>query len=90
MTKTEIRRRRRPGDFSRVTIAILFVLLSAVAAMPVLTHPLPPLSDYVNHLARMHVITAIGSDPLLAKYYEVDWSHFCTTSWMSILPARFF
>jgi hypothetical protein len=74
MTKTEIRRRRRPGDFSRVTIAILFVLLSAVAAMPVLTHPLPPLSDYVNHLARMHVITAIGSDPLLAKYYEVDWA----------------
>ena len=67
-------RPRRPGDFSRGTIAALFVLLSAVAAMPVLTHPLPPLSDYVNHLARMHVITAIDSDPLLAKYYEVDWA----------------
>ncbi|MBK8007309.1 MAG: hypothetical protein IPK23_01730 [Rhizobiales bacterium] len=51
---------RRQGDFSPRTIAALFVLLSVVAALPVLTNPLPPLSDYINHLARMHVITAIG------------------------------
>lgn len=67
-------RSRRPGDFSPWTIAALFVLLSAVAATPVITNPLPPLSDYVNHLARMHVITAIGSDPLLDKYYELQWA----------------
>lgn len=68
------RRPRRAGDFSPWTIAALFVLLSAVAAMPVLTNPLPPLSDYVNHLARMHVIAALGSDPLLAGFYEVRWA----------------
>ena len=67
-------RRRRPGDFSLRTIAALFVLLSAVAALPVLTHPLPPLSDYINHLARMHVIAALKSDPLLANFYELHWA----------------
>jgi hypothetical protein len=68
------RGRRRPGDFSPRTIAALFALLSVVAAIPVLTNPLPPLSDYINHLARMHVITALKSDPLLANFYELHWA----------------
>lgn len=68
------RSRRRPGDFSPRTIAALFVLLSVVAAIPVLTNPLPPLSDYVNHLARTHVITVLKADPLLADFYELRWA----------------
>ncbi len=63
---------RRPA-FGRRAIAILFVVLLAMTAVPVLLHPLPPLSDYVNHLARMHVIAAINSDPDLSRYYEIDW-----------------
>ena len=65
---------RRQGDFSPRTIAALFVLLSVVAALPVLTNPLRPLSDYINHLARMHVITVLPTDPQLAKFYEVNWA----------------
>jgi hypothetical protein len=65
---------RGPADFSPRIIAVLFVVLSAVAALPVLTHPLPPLQDYVNHLARMHVIGALDTDPLLAKFYELHWA----------------
>lgn len=65
---------RRPGDFSRRTIVLLFVLLGAVAAVPVLTQPSPPLADYINHLARMHAITVLDSDPLLAKFYELKWA----------------
>jgi hypothetical protein len=68
------RNRRRAGDFSPRTIAALFVLLSLLAAIPVLTNPLPPLSDYVNHLARMHVIAVQKTDPLLANFYEVQWA----------------
>ncbi len=60
-------------DFGVRSIAILFVILSAVISIPVLTHNLPPLSDYVNHLARMHVIDAVDSDPYLAKFYEIQW-----------------
>ena len=59
--------------FGKGAIAILFTVLLAITAIPILLHPLPPLSDYVNHLARMHVIAAINSDPDLARYYEVDW-----------------
>jgi hypothetical protein len=45
----------------------------AVALVPIATHPLPPLSDYVNHLARTHVIDAIGTDSNLSRYYTVEW-----------------
>lgn len=48
-------------------------LLLAVA-WPVLTDGLPPLADYVNHLARMHVIAGIDADPLLARFYEIHWA----------------
>ncbi|HEY1475368.1 MAG TPA: hypothetical protein VGF53_14930 [Pseudolabrys sp.] len=42
-------------------------------SIPIWTHPLPPLSDYVNHLARMHVIATISKNPQLAHFYEIDW-----------------
>jgi hypothetical protein len=60
-------------EFSRGQIAALFVLFAAIASIPILLHPLPPLADYINHLSRMHVIAAIGSDPDLSRFYEVDW-----------------
>lgn len=63
----------RTGDFSKAKIAILFVVLTAITSIPVLLHPWPPISDYINHLARMHIIAAINSDPDLARYYEIDW-----------------
>ena len=63
----------RPGDFSKGKIAILFVVLMAITSIPILLHPLPPISDYINHLARMHVIATINSDPDLFRYYEIDW-----------------
>ena len=42
---------RRTDDFSLRTVAALFVLLLAVTAIPVVLHPWPPMSDYINHLA---------------------------------------
>jgi len=63
----------RLSNFSAPQVAVLFVVLALVAAIPVITHPLPPLEDYANHLARMHVIATIGRDPYLARFYEIDW-----------------
>jgi hypothetical protein len=60
-------------DFSRRQIAALFVLFAFMVAVPVLLHPLPPISDYINHLSRMHVIAAIGHDSDLARFYQVNW-----------------
>jgi hypothetical protein len=61
------------GDFSGRRIAALFAVLTAITAIPILLHPWPPISDYINHLARMHVIAVGSSDPDLARFYEIDW-----------------
>ncbi|MFG1351191.1 hypothetical protein [Xanthobacter autotrophicus] len=55
-------------------IALLFVACFALVAVPILTHPLPPLSDYVNHLARMHVIAELPHNPDIARFYYLEWS----------------
>jgi hypothetical protein len=64
---------RRSAGFSGVQIAVLCVALLMLAAIPILTQPLPPIEDYVNHLARMHVEASLGSDPDLARFYEIRW-----------------
>jgi hypothetical protein len=46
-----------------------FTVLLAVVAIPLLSTVLPPLVDYPNHLARMHVL-AEGGD----QFYAVRWA----------------
>src|SRR5262249_32066455 len=66
-------RPRRSAEFTGIQVAVLFAALTLVASIPIITHPLPPLSDYVNHLARMHVIASIGRDADLTRFYQIDW-----------------
>src|SRR5262249_25671472 len=73
-------------DFSRGQIAALFVLFAFIAAIPVLLHPLPPISDYINHLSRMHVIASIGADSDLARFYQVNWEVIPNLMMDMILP----
>ena len=49
------------------------MVLAVITSIPILVYPWPPLSDYMNHLARMHVIAAINTDPDLSRFYEVHW-----------------
>ncbi|GGF78057.1 hypothetical protein GCM10007301_42550 [Azorhizobium oxalatiphilum] len=65
---------RRALDLSRRTIALLFLICFVLVAIPIVTHPIPPLSDYVNHLARMKVIAAVPGDPDLSRFYFLQWS----------------
>src|ERR1700694_1429695 len=65
--------RDRSGDFSLGKVAALFVLLLAITSIPIVLHPWPPMSDYINHLARMQVIATVSTDPDLARFYEIDW-----------------
>jgi hypothetical protein len=70
----EIAPPRRPAlVFSGGQIAVLLFLMLLVASIPIWTNPLPPLADYINHLARMHVIASIDKDPDLARFYEIEW-----------------
>ena len=63
----------RLREFSAPQIGVLFLLFIVIASIPIITHTVPPIEDYINHLARMHVIAAIGNDRNLARFYEIDW-----------------
>src|SRR5258708_34957905 len=65
--------RNRSGDITLSKVAALFILLLAITSIPIALHPWPPMSDYINHLARMQVIANISTDPDLARFYEIDW-----------------
>jgi hypothetical protein len=66
----------RRGLGARPEIALAaggLFLFTAVALWPALHEKLLPVSDYINHLARCHIIAIGGNDPLLAQFYAVDW-----------------
>ena len=65
--------RFRADEFSPPQIAVLFAALILLISIPIWTRPLPPLSDYVNHLARMHVMATLAKNPQLASFYELQW-----------------
>ena len=67
------RHARQAAEFSKGRIALLFAVLLAIASVPILLNPLPPISDYINHLARMYIIATGNSDPYLHRYYEINW-----------------
>ncbi len=56
-----------------LVVVSAFVLCLVAAMVPVLTVETPPLADYLNHLARMHAIMQVDHDPLLARFYRIDW-----------------
>src|SRR3954469_25683043 len=64
---------RRVSGFSGLQVLVLFLVCTLLISVPVWTHPLPPISDYINHLARMHVIATLNKNPLLAQFYEINW-----------------
>ncbi len=53
--------------------AIAFWVLTAIVLVPVFSVAVPPLADYVNHLARMKVIAVQGLDAHLDAFYRIDW-----------------
>jgi len=54
-------------------VALHAVVIAAILA-PMLIAAHPPLIDYPNHLARIHVLATIGSDPMLQEKYLAHWS----------------
>lgn len=64
---------RHTAAFSGGYIAGIAALMLVVASIPIWTNPVPPLSDYVNHLSRMQVIANIGKDANLSRFYEIVW-----------------
>jgi len=74
-------------DLPRWQLTLLFVVFAATAAVPVALHPLPPISDYINHLSRMHVLAALGSDSDLSRFYQVNWQVIPNLMMDMVLPV---
>lgn len=66
--------RYRGSEFSPSHIAVLAATLTLLISTPIWTHPQPPISDYINHLARMYLIASLPNNPQLAGFYQVDWA----------------
>ena len=79
--------RFRTHGFSGVQIAVLFAAFTLLISIPIWTHPLPPLSDYVNHLSRMQVIATLAKNPKLAEFYEINWQVIPNLTMDLIVPS---
>jgi hypothetical protein len=62
----------RPRSDRSVAI-VVFVLLTAASLLPVLLTPIPAMVDYLNHLARMYILSQNGA-PDANPNYEVAWA----------------
>ncbi len=67
--------------------AVAFWVLTAIVLVPVFLVTVPPMVDYVNHLARMQVIAAQGRDVHLDAFYEIRWQLIPNLAMDLIVPA---
>jgi hypothetical protein len=66
--------------------ALAFAILFVASCLPLLLTALPPLLDYPNHLARMHLLPHLP-DAGLARYYIVQWAPIPDLAMDGIVPA---
>lgn len=63
-------------------VVAAFVLLLAIVGVPVFSTVLPPLVDYPNHLARLHLVAQGGS-----AFYAVRWAPLPDLAADLVVPA---
>ena len=64
----------RPGRlFGAFPTAAIYLVLTVAVLMPVFAVEVPGLGDYLNHLARVHVLTAVGHSAALQRFYQSNW-----------------
>ena len=54
-------------------IALVYLLLTIIVVAPVYSVPIPGLGDYLNHLARIHVLISVDHNTQLQRFYETHW-----------------
>ncbi|MCB4825454.1 hypothetical protein [Roseicella aerolata] len=53
---------------------LVWIAIALALTIPLLATSLPPLVDLPNHLARIHVLAGLATDPVLARMFEANWS----------------
>src|SRR5689334_14761779 len=64
-----------------------FLALSVMALLPIALVRLPPILDYPNHLARVHILAALPDSPALARWYQTAWAPLPNLALDLIVPA---
>ena len=55
-------------------IIAVYLAFAAIVLYPIASVAIPGLTDYPNHLARMHILATIDASADLRRYYEVHWT----------------
>jgi hypothetical protein len=71
------------SDRSKATV--VFALLAAASLLPVLITPIPAMVDYLNHLARMYLLSRNGA-PDANPYYVAAWAFYPNLAMDLIVP----
>ncbi|GGF23031.1 hypothetical protein GCM10011611_31410 [Aliidongia dinghuensis] len=74
------------GEAPGRRVATGFALLLVLALLPLASVRVPPLLDYPNHLARMHILLDAGRSDLLARAYEIRWSLLPNLAMDAVVP----
>ena len=62
------------------------MLLLVLALIPLASVRVPPLLDYPNHLARMHILLDAGRSADLTRAYEIRWSLLPNLAMDAVVP----
>jgi hypothetical protein len=54
-------------------VAAIYALLTGLALLPICSVRIPCLGDYLNHLARIHILTTIDGSPNLQRFFAPGW-----------------
>ena len=69
-------------------IYLIFLIAgSSLLLLPFFFIQLPPLQDYPNHLARIHILTQIKENPALQEYYKVQWAPLPNLAMDLVIPV---
>src|SRR5580698_5730741 len=81
MAEDDVTTRPSPARF-----AIGFAILLLLSGLPLLLTALPPLLDYPNHLARMHLLPSLPVASDLARYIAVRWAPLPNLGMDAVVP----
>src|SRR5215469_16758079 len=77
--------KEQPRQLGFASFTTLFAILLVLSAVPLVLTDLPPLLDYPNHLARMHLLPSLTS-PVLRTFYRVAWAPLPNLAMDGVVP----
>lgn len=75
----------RGARSDRSVATVVFALLAVASLLPTLLVPIPAMGDYVNHLARMYLLSEMGTANA-NPYYQAAWAFYPNLAMDLVVP----